>query len=255
MSARATWLSLACALAMSVWCASAAQAGPPETYARVVSERAALHSGPGAEFRVLGQARRSDRVRVIDRGPVGHWLELELDDGTRAFVRGDDLWLLDGEESATLAAQRSWLFAPPPLLRAHGELSVALGTLSGSGFFAVRPSYLLGPSLGIELSLGTSVGALGRLFLASMGGVVNLFPSWPVVPFVVAGGGGLRAAPNSDSFAFEQGTRSLAYGGGGLRFGFRQRLIVRIEGRGYALFDADRLTSQQEISGGLSAFF
>jgi hypothetical protein len=47
----------------------------------------------------------------------------------------------------------------------------------------------------------------------------------------------------------------MLYGGGGLRFGFRHRLILRVEGRGYALFGADRLISQQEISGGLSAFF
>jgi hypothetical protein len=45
------------------------------------------------------------------------------------------------------------------------------------------------------------------------------------------------------------------YGGGGLRFGFRHRLIIRVEARDYALFEPDRLVSQKEISGGLSAFF
>ena len=43
--------------------------------------------------------------------------------------------------------------------------------------------------------------------------------------------------------------------GGGLRFGFRQRLIVRVEGRSHVFFDANNLTAQEEISGGLSAFF
>ena len=76
-----------------------------------------------------------------------------------------------------------------------------------------------------------------------------------MVPFVVAGGGGLYASPNADSFVLEEGARSLLHGGGGLRFGFRQRLILRVEARGYAFFDANGLLAEQEISGGFSAFF
>ena len=42
---------------------------------------------------------------------------------------------------------------------------------------------------------------------------------------------------------------------GGLRFGFRYRITVRIEARGYAFFDEDRIVALEEITGGLTVFF
>lgn len=243
-------------IALSLWLASAqpASAGEP-LYARVIVTRAPLRTGPGPDFRVIQLAAHDDSFRVRGRAPVGHWVEIALADGTPAYVQGDAVWLFDAHEGERPPHEGSRIFAPPPLLRAHGEVAIVAGTLSGSGFLAVRPTYLVGPSFGFELSLAASVGGEGRLFLASVGGIVNLFPGWPVTPFFAVGGGGMYAAPNNDAFIFEAGGRSLAYGGGGLRFGFKRRIYVRIEGRGYALFDADHLTSQQEISGGLSAFF
>ncbi len=237
----------------------AARAGAGERndaiYARVLVARAELRSGPGASFRVLAIAGRDETFRVRGRGPLGHWLELELSDGGRAYVEGASIWLFDASEEEVPPSARWRVFAPPPLASARGELSVTLGVLSGAGFLAVRPTWMLGPTFGFEANLGASVGALGRLFLFGAGALVNLFPGWPITPFFTVGGGGMRAAPNSDAFIFDAGGRSMLYGGGGLRFGFRHRLIVRVEGRGYAFFDADRLASQQEISGGLSAFF
>lgn len=237
------------------WSAPTLARDAPPTYARVVAAEAPLRSGPGPDFRVLHTARREDRFIVRGRAPVGYWLELGLPDGGRAYVQGELVWLYDASEGEPPPYADSVLFAPPPLLSARGELGVVLGALGGSGFLAFRPSVLLGPTFAIEASLGASVGSLGRLFMLGIGGLVNLFPSWPVTPFFVGGGGGLRASPNRDTLVLESGTRSMFYGGGGLRFGFRHRLIVRVEARGYALFDADHLASKQEISGGLSAFF
>lgn len=244
-------------LALSSWLvAQGARAEPdPNTYARVIVESAALRSGPGASFRILQVAQRDDSFHVRSRAALGHWLELELSDGGRAYVQGDAVWLFDDSEGSPPRGATWKIFAPPPLLHARGELAVSMGMLSGSGFLAVRPSWLLAPTFALEANLGASVGSLGRLFLFGLGGVVNLFPSWPVTPFFVGGGGAVRAAPNSDAFIFESGTRSMLYGGGGLRFGFRHRLILRVEGRGYAMFETSRLASQQEVSGGLSAFF
>jgi hypothetical protein len=231
-----------------------AHADSDDTYARVVTTSAALRAGPGPGFRILQTARRDDTFRVQGRAAAGYWLELELAGGGRAYVQGDAVWLFDSGERPV--ERTGWgIFAPPPLQHASGELAFCFGALSGSGFLAVRPSWLLAPSFGFEANLGASVGSLGRLFLIGAGGIVNLFPSWPVVPFVVAGGGTVRAAPNSDAFIFESGGRSMLYGGGGLRFGFKHRLILRVEARGYTFFDADRRIAQQEISGGLSAFF
>jgi len=252
-------LATAALLALGLWLGSLGSAAhardAPATYARIVVERAPLRSGPGAQFRVLGEARRDETFRVRGRAPAGHWLEVWRSDGGRAYVQGDAVWLFDASEETTPASARWGIFAPPPLLDARGELAVTLGALGGDGFLAVRPTILLAPTFGFELSLGASVGSLGRLLMVGLGGIVNLFPSWPVTPFFTVGGGGVHAAPNSDTFLAESGTRSLVYGGGGLRFGFRHRLIVRVEARGVALFDAERLSPQQEISGGLSAFF
>lgn len=246
--------ALACAIALALLL-TRLPARAEELYARVIVARAPLRSGPGADFRILQLAERDDSFRVRARAPVGHWLELSLSDGTRAYVQGDAVWLFDPSEGEIPPHARSRIFAPPPLMTARGELAVLLGSLGGSGLIAVRPAYMFGPSFGLELGLAASVSSAGRLFLASAGGLVNLFPSWPVTPFFGVGGGGVYAAPNNDAFIFEGGGRSLLYGGGGLRFGFKRRIFVRIEGRSWALFDADHLTSQQEISGGLSAFF
>lgn len=236
------------------WSAGRAHAERDETYARVIVESVALRSGPGVGFRILQVARRDDTFRVQGRAHSGYWLEVELAGGGRAYAQGDALFLFDTDEQPV--ERSSWgVFAPAPLPHARGELAFGLGTLSGSGLLAVRPNILLSPNFGFEANFAASVGSLGRLFLIGAGALVNLFPNWPVVPFFVAGGGTVRAAPNSDAFIFEAGGRSMLYGGGGLRFGFKHRLILRIEGRGYAFFDADRRLSQQELSGGLSAFF
>jgi len=250
MVCAALWLSSALLVS-----GAHAKSDDDETYARIVVESAALRSGPGADFRILQIARRDESFRVERRATVGHWLELELSDGGHAYVLGDAVWLFDASEEAPPVSARWKIFAPPPLLHAKGELAVSFGALGQSGFLAVRPSILLSPTFALEASFGASVGGLGRLFLIGGGPVVNLFPSWPITPFFTVGGGAVHATPNSDSFIFESGGRSMVYGGGGLRFGFRHRLILRVEGRGYALFSADRLVSQQEISGGISAFF
>jgi hypothetical protein len=249
------WLARWVGPVLALWlCAGLAHAERDETYARVVTESAALRSGPGAGFRILQVARRDDSFRVRSRAQAGYWLELELAGGGRAYVQGDAVYLFDAGEQPV--ERESWgIFAPAPLPHSRGELAFSFGALSGSGLLAVRPCWLLAPSFGLEANLAASVGSLGRLFIVGAGGIVNLFPSWPVVPFFVGGGGTVRAAPNSDAFIFEAGGRSMLYGGGGLRFGFKHRLILRVEGRGYAFFDADRRIAQQEISGGLSAFF
>jgi hypothetical protein len=224
-------------------------------YARVVVEKAALRTGPGATFRLVRTADQGETFPVRERAPRGFWLRVELPDGTLAYVQGDAVFTHEVGARSRRERALGKLFAPPPLLGAHGEVVISLGALGQSGFMAVRPTWLLAPSFGFELNLGASVGSAGRVFLGGVGGVINLFPTWPVVPFAVAGGGGLYASPNADSFVLEEGSRSMLYAGGGLRFGFRHRLIVRVEGRGYAFFDANRLLAQQEISGGFSAFF
>ncbi len=231
----------------------AAEAG--EIHARVTVETAPLRTGPGAGFRIVRLAVRGETFRVHERASRGYWLRVELTDGSLAFVQGDMVYAHEVGPPSRRARVLAKVFAPPPLLQAHGELAVSLGAMGQSGFMAVRPTWLLAPTFGIEANLAGSVGASGRLLLGGLGGIVNLFPHWPIVPFFAGGGGMAYARPNADSFVLEEGARSMLYAGGGLRFGFRHRIIVRLEGRSYALFTQDDLRAQQEISGGLSAFF
>jgi hypothetical protein len=239
----------------SLGLASSARADDQVVYARVVVGTAAVRTGPGATFRIVRVASQGDTFPVHERATRGYWLRVELPDGSLAWIQGDAVYVHEVGQPSRWQRFLARVFAPPPLLGARGEIAFTLGTLSRSGFLALRPSWLLAPPFAIEANLGASVGSSGRLFLGGLGGVVNVFPSWRIVPFFTVGGGAARALPNADTFVLEAGTRSMMYGGGGLRFGFRQRLIVRIEGRGYTFFDENTLVAQQEVSGGLSAFF
>lgn len=226
-----------------------------EVFARVVVESAALRTGPGATFQLVRVAKQGETFPVRQRATRGFWLRLELPDGTLAYVQGEAVYMHEVGERSRAQRILGKVFAPAPLLAARGEIALSLGVLGESGFMAVRPVWLLSPSFGFEANLAASVGSSGRLYMGGAGGVVNVFPSWPVVPFLAAGGGTAYASPNADSFILEEGTRSMIYAGGGLRFGFRYRIILRAEGRAYAFFNANQLVATQEISGGLSAFF
>jgi hypothetical protein len=125
----------------------------------------------------------------------------------------------------------------------------------GGGMMAIRPSIYLSPSFGIELGGAASVSRGGRIFLGTLGGLVNLGPDSPVVPYVVAGAGLLRSDPNADTFLLEEGSTFVLYGGGGLRIGLRYRITLRIEARAYAFHEPDRFVAQEELSGGLTVFF
>jgi hypothetical protein len=226
-----------------------------EVFARVVVETAALRTGPGATFRLVRVASQGETFPVRQRATRGYWLRVELPDGTLAYVQGDAVYMHEVGERSRAQRVLGKVFAPAPLLAAHAEIALSLGALGSSGFMAVRPLWLLAPSFGFEANLAASVGSTGRLFMAGGGALVNVFPSWPIVPFFGAGGGVVHASPNADSFVLEEGARSMIYAGGGLRFGFRYRIILRAEGRAYAFFNANQLVATQEISGGLSAFF
>jgi hypothetical protein len=249
------WLVLMSTFASAAGVGAQDDIGETSVVARVIIETAPLRTGPGAGFRVARIAQRGDTFRVIERSTRGFWFRVELADGSLAWIDGNAVY--NHEIGPPSRGQRMLrkVFAPPPLLGAHGEIAVVLGVLHGAGFMAVRPSWLLAEAFGFELDLGGSVGSAGRIFTAGGGALINAFPSWPIVPFFTVGGGAAFAAPNADTFVLESGQSSHLYAGGGLRFGFRQRLIVRVEGRSHMFFDANDLTAQEEISCGLSAFF
>ncbi len=235
--------------------ARAEEQAPLEAYARIVVGRVALRSGPGVSFRRVALARRSETYPVLRRSSLGHWLQVRLPDGTSAWLPVAAVYVETPADAEHEERFLGWLFAPPPLLAARGELAAQFGVLAGGGMAALRPTVYLRPEFGFELTGLAVVSASGRLYGAMGGGLLNLFPSSPIVPFVTLGGGMVQAEPNADSFVVRSGTRSAVYAGAGLRFGFRYRLVLRLEARTHVFYDPDHYTSVEEYSAGISAFF
>jgi hypothetical protein len=224
-----------------------------QAYARIIVDTAPMRSGPGPSFRQVGTARRGEVYPIRQRASVGYWFQIERPDSTLAWVLGDAVYVHDEGAEATHFMPR--LFAPPPLPDARGEIAIVFGALGGGGFMALRPSFLLSPVAGVELTAGASVSRAGRILLGAVGGIVNLAPRSPIVPYVVVGGGVAHSDPNADTFLLRSGTVGMFYGGGGLRFAFRYRLILRAEVRAYAFIEPDRYVSDEEYSGGLTVFY
>ncbi len=226
-----------------------------EVFARVVVARLALRSGPGVSFRRVALARRGESYPVLRRSSLGHWLQLRLPDGTSAWAPAAAVYVETPADADREERFLGWLFAPAPLPDARGELAAQFGALAGGGLVALRPTVYLRPEFGIELGGLAVVSAAGRLLGASLGGLLNLFPASPIVPFVTLGGGLVRADPNADSFVVGTGTRRSLHAGAGLRIGFRYRLVLRLEARTHVFFEPDDYTSVEEYSAGISAFF
>jgi uncharacterized protein YgiM (DUF1202 family) len=242
-----------------------ARADDVEPYARIIVDRVSLHSGPGGSYRTVYLAERGEVFPIQQRATRGgYWFQVQLPDGTFGWVLGDVVYVheVSGEEAGG-GRFLPEVFAPPPLLTASGELSVTGGVLGKTfgfeagqgGLMALRPTFYIKPVFGIELGLAASVSEGGRLFFGTVGGLINIFPDSPIVPYVVVGGGYALSDPNADTFLLESGSTGLLYGGGGLRIGFRYRITLRIEARAYGFFTPDLYVPQEELSGGITVFF
>lgn len=246
---------LACALLL-VTVSSARADDEVEPYARIIVDSTPLRSGPGSSFRRVYVAHRGDVFPIEKRSTLGYWFQVGLPDGTYGWVFGDAVFVLEvSEEEATGGRFLPEVFAPPPLLQANVEIAAMFGVLAGGGFMALRPTVLIDPTFGIEINGAASVSKGGRLLMAGGGGVVNVFPEWPIVPYLVVGGGIAQSDPNADTFLLESGSVGMLYAGGGLRLGFKWKITLRVEARAYGFFEPDRYRAQEEYSGGLSVFF
>lgn len=239
-----------------------ADEAPSGVYARVIVERVELRSGPGSTFRRVWVGTRGDVFPITERGTHAYWFRVELPDGTQAYVQGDAVYAHElSAEQASGGRFLPELFAPPALPHAVGEIAFAFGVLGidgqgiSSGLMAIRPAINLAPEFAIEATLGAAVGQAGRLFLGTLGGLVNVFPTSPVVPFLALGGGVARSDPNADAFLLQSGWRGAMYAGGGLRIGFRYRITLRLEARAWVFFDENVFTEQEEVTCGLTVFF
>ncbi len=224
-------------------------------YARVIVETAVVRSGPGVGYRRVHVAQRGDVFPVRARATKGYWFQIELPDSTVGWIPGDHVYNHMVDDGDADGPFMGWLFAPPQLPSARGEVALSGGVLGGGGMIAVRPAVLLDPTFGFELSGTAAVATGGRLLQTTVGPILNVFPSSPVVPFMTVQGGITASSPNADTFLLESGSIATLTAGAGLRFGFHYRLTLRIEGRAHVFFEPDRHVSQEELSAGLTVFF
>lgn len=238
-------------------CVPAARADDEaEPFARVIVERATVRAGPSVGFRGVYQAQRGEVFPLRSRASQGYWFQIELPDGTLGWIAGDLVYNhVVGEDEADGGRFLPWLLAPPPLPSARGEIAITAGLLGDGGMLALRPTVLLDPAFGFELSAGAAVATGGRLMLATLGPIVNVFPSSPVVPFATVQGGVTLSSPNADTFLLDSGGLATLSAGVGLRIGFRYRLTLRLEAREHVFFEADRSVAEKELSAGLTVFF
>lgn len=235
--------------------AAVARADDVEVFARVVVDRAEVRAGPGATYRRIYAARRDEVFPVRGRATSGFWFQIELPDGTTGFVRGDVVYNHEIGPEQRSGRFLPEVFAPPPLLEANGEVALVGGALGGGGLLALRPAWLIDPTFGFELTAAAAVAQGGRLMLATIGPVVNVFPRAPIVPFFTVASGIVASSPNADTFLLDEGSVTAIVAGAGLRIGLRWRLTLRLEARSYVLFETDRYVRQEEFSGGLTVFF
>jgi hypothetical protein len=227
-----------------------------EPFARVIVESAVVRAGPGSSFRKVYLAERGEVFPVLSRGTAGYWFRVQLPDSTYGWVAGDAVHPHElGADEARGDRFLPWLFAPPPLAGASGEVAISGGVLGGGGMFALRPSLLLDPAFGLECNALSAVGAEGRVWMATLGPLVNLVPRSPIVPFATVQAGIAASQPNADSFLLDSGTIATMNAGVGLRIGFHYRLTLRLEARAHVFFEPDRTVSQEEFSAGLTVMF
>ena len=224
-------------------------------YARVLVDTTPILAGPDASYRKVMSARRDALFLVRARAAAGYWLELELPDGTTGFIRGDTVYVAAvSDEEAQRGRFLPGVFAPPPLLEARGEVALVGGVLGSGGMIALRPSVLLSPSFGFEVTAAAAVAQGGRLLIAMLGPFVNLFPEAPIVPFFNVAAGAIASSPNADTFLLRSSSLVGMSAGAGLRIGFRYRITLRLEARSYVFFETDRYVREEELSAGLSVF-
>lgn len=254
--ALAAAVALACALAAAPGDASA------DAFVRVISQRASIHTGPGARYREVYVAERGDVYQVLERGTQGFWFRVKLEDGTTGWVFGELVFPFEVVEDGSPgllsrmgSAIRRAILGPSPAPNADVELSVSAGLLDREGTFLFRPAWLIDKRFALEAFAGLSPRQEQDLFLGGLGWTLRLIPGAAVGPFVHAGVGVAHFRPKVDNFTEDPQTLFAMVAGGGFEITFKKQITLRLDFRNWTIFDPDQASNGQEYSGGLAIFF
>jgi uncharacterized protein YgiM (DUF1202 family) len=239
----------------------ASQAGAA-TYVRVLTQQASVRTGPAASYRAMHTARRGEVLPVKERGTRGFWFLVELDDGSKGWILGDQVAPFEvlqdrdrGFFGRTWDGIRGALLGPSPVPYASMELAFSAGALGGEGVFLFRPAFFIDQYFALELFLGESPAAQEDILLGGVGWTLRLLPGAAVGPFVHIGVGVAHRIPKADAFALETRTQAVAEIGAGIEITFKKRITLRADFRQWVFFDENASADAQEYSGGLAIFF
>jgi hypothetical protein len=255
------WLVAALVAVATLGPARRARADDDEALVRVLSEQAAVHTGPAFGFRVIYVATRGEVLPAIGRATHDHWFRVQLPDGTYGWILGDEVFPLDLDTAEAHRGPSIWkrmgdaVFSPPPLAEGTVGMAFSAGVLGGEGMFLFRPSVLLAPHVSIEAFAGETVGQQADVIYTGGGFNANLFPNSPVTPFAAVAAGGAFGRKKADQFTIKTGNYSMVNVGGGLLIALKKRLTLRGDVRHYVIFDANHTQRIEEYSGALSVFF
>lgn len=233
-----------------------------EPFVRVISQRAPIHTGPGARYREVYVAERGDIYQVLERGTQGFWFRVMLEDGTTGWVFGELVFpfeVVEDDEPGAFArmgrAIRRAILGPSPVPLADVELSFSAGVLDLEGAFIFRPAWIVDPHFALEGFVGLSPREQEDLWLAGAGWTLRLIPGAAVGPFVHAGIGAGHFRPKVDNFTEDPETLLALNAGGGFEITFKKQITLRLDFRNWTIFDPDQASNGQEYSGGLAIFF
>jgi hypothetical protein len=233
-----------------------------DAYLRVISQKAPVHTGPGASYRELYVAERGEVFQVLERGGDGFWFRVELEDGTTGWVLGELVFpfeVVEEEDPGAFVrmgrAIRRALLGPSPVPYSDVEISFSAGVLDNEGTFLLRPAWLLDQYFALEGFAGLSPRQDEDLFLGGLGWTLRLVPGSALGPFLNAGFGAGHLRPKTDNFTEQPDTLFALAAGGGFEITFKKQITVRLDYRNWTLFDADKASNGQELSGGLAIFF
>ncbi|GAC1352778.1 MAG: hypothetical protein NVS3B20_13830 [Polyangiales bacterium] len=265
-------LAVSVLIALCVWLSPKrcrAAADEVEAFARVVVENSEIRSGPGGAYRTVAVVERGFTLAIDRRGSDQYWLKVTMDDGRVGWILGDEVAVYAVRATDADRPSRPGIFAPPPLLGAHGGLALLAGVIGArvanatssttysavDGYFEFRPAWVVAPQVALEPYVGLSRTDDGSLTHVGLWGVVHLLPDLAIDPYFGVGGGYLWSRTNADSFAVKEDAAMVARAGGGLLFGLSGRILVRLEATNLTIFTPNRFRNAQSFLGGLGVYF
>lgn len=233
-----------------------------DAFLRVIAQKAQVRSGPGNGYREVLVAERNQVFQVLERGTLGYWFKIELEDGTTGWILGDvvDPFEVGEEEPPGVftrmgRAIKAAILGPSPVPYANIGLSFSAGLLQNEGVYILRPSWLIDPYWALEGFAGLSPRADKSVYLGGLAFVLRMAPGAVVGPYATLALGAAHISPQATNYIDPRETLMALGAGGGLEITFKKQITLRLDARNWSLFNQNHSNNGQEYTGGLAIFF